>query len=345
MSIVNAWYRGSIWLWLLWPLSLLYRGLSAVRRRRLQAGTVARPQWPPLVVIGNITVGGTGKTPLVIALVKLLQEQGLRPGIVSRGYGGNADQQAMEVIDTSSVQEVGDEAVLIRRSVSCPMFVDRNRVRAVQALIARHDCDIILSDDGLQHYAMPRQMEIVVLDGARMLGNGLLLPAGPLREPARRLREVDHVILNGPIPANVAALTDTPRSSMQLRPRAWINLRTGDRIALDTLVRAAEEPLHALAGIGNPERFFNSVRELGYDPLCHPFPDHYQYDAQDLRFSEDATVVMTGKDAVKCERFAGPNYWYLAIEAQLEPEFEQYFLQRVRELISITALDTHNTHQ
>lgn len=343
MAIVDAWYRGSPWLWLLWPLSLLYRALSALRRRRLEGGREPRPQWPPLVVVGNITMGGTGKTPLVIALVKLLQAQGLRPGIVSRGYGGTADQETVEVVDTSSVQEVGDEAVLIRRSVSCPMFVDRNRVRAVQALLARHDCDIIISDDGLQHYAMPRQMEIVVLDGARLLGNGLLLPAGPLREPARRLREVDHVIVNGT--ASQVNSFSTPRSTMQLQPRAWINLRTGDRIALDTLVRGTEEQLHALAGIGNPERFFNSVRELGYDPLCHPFPDHYQYNAQDLRFSEEATVVMTGKDAVKCEHFAGPNYWYLAIEAQLEPTFEQYFLQRVRELMKDGAPYSHNTHQ
>src|SRR5690606_5460474 len=220
-----------------------------------------------------------------------------------------------------------------------------NRVRAVQTLISRYDCDVIISDDGLQHYAMPRHMEIVVLDGARMLGNGLLLPAGPLREAAQRLQEVDHVVINGSIPQSFAALTSVPRSSMHLQPSAWVNLRTGDRVALDTLVRGTSEQLHALAGIGNPQRFFNSVRELGYDPLCHPFPDHYQYSAQDLRFSDDVTVVMTGKDAVKCEHFAGPNYWYLAIEAQLQPEFEQYFLQRVRELMKAGAADTHNTHQ
>lgn len=334
MSIIDAWYRGSKWLWLLWPLSLLYRALSALRRRSLQSRRAPKSHWPPVVVVGNITVGGTGKTPLVIALVKQLQEQGWRPGIVSRGYGGQAGQDALEVTEASSTDEVGDEAVLIRRSVTGPMFVGSNRVKAVEALLAGHACDVIISDDGLQHYAMPRQLEIVVLDGARMLGNGLPLPAGPLREGPQRLCEVDHVIVNGTVPPALGRLTDVPISSMQLQPVAWVNLRTGDRVALNTLVRGEEERLHALAGIGNPERFFNSVRELGYDPLCHPFPDHYRYNAEDLRFSDDATVVMTGKDAVKCERFAGPNYWYLAIEAQLEAGFEQQFLQQVRDLIA-----------
>ncbi len=224
---------------------------------------------------------------------------------------------------------------MIRRSVSCPVVVDRQRVRAIAALHKSQTCDVIISDDGLQHYAMPRALEIVMLDAERLLGNGLCLPAGPLREPASRLTEVDYVVLNGE-PVEALGMTSTLASGrfgrkpvMQLRPAAWVNLRSGARVDLHSLPLAGAGRLHAFAGIGNPQRFFATVRALGYAPLCHPFPDHYRFGAQDLRFASGNTVVMTQKDAVKCESFAEADYWYLAVEAELDSAFSAHLLQDI----------------
>lgn len=325
MGIVSAWYRKRAWPVLLWPLSLLYRVLVKRRRHRLQRRCVPNPSLPPVVVIGNITVGGTGKTPLLIQLARELQARDVRVGIVSRGYGGNPPVLPCEMTALSSVEEVGDEAVLIRRSVDCPFVVDPQRPRGVEAL-ARLGCELVLSDDGLQHYAMARARELVVLDGTRLFGNGLCLPAGPLREPVSRLAEVDRVLVNGGEAEQwrgvFADMTlRTPALAMSVRPGRWVNIATGERVALDALPLGENGRLHAIAGIGNPARFFATVRELGYSPLCHPFPDHYRFSAHELSFAGEDTLVMTQKDAVKCERFAGRHTWYLEIEAQLEEHF------------------------
>ncbi len=342
MGIVKAWYRKSPWLYLLVPFAVLYRFLARRRRSRLEARRRPDPSWPPVVVIGNITVGGTGKTPLIIALARALSNLGLRPGIVSRGYGGHPTHTPCEVNALSSVEEMGDEAVMIRRSVECPMVVDPNRVRAIKALLELAPCDVILSDDGLQHYAMQRDLEVVVLDGERLFGNGMRLPAGPLREGRSRLREVDYVVVNGGERAHwqrvIAAIGGTPApGAMTLRATQWVNINTGARVGLRDLPVAVAGSVHALAGIGNPRRFFDNVRALGYRPLCHPFPDHYDYAPQDLAFKPTDTVVMTHKDAVKCERFATQNYWYLDIELDLEDALSESLLKDIQALVAKRA--------
>lgn len=339
MSIVDAWYRKSAWLWLLWPLSLLFTLLARHRRSRLERSRTAIAGSPPVVVVGNITVGGTGKSPFVIALVKLLQANGVRPAIITRGYGGNAPHYPFLVRETSSVEEAGDEAIMIGRSVTCPVLVDARRVRAVETLHRDNSCDVIISDDGLQHYAMARALEIVLIDGERLLGNGLCLPAGPLREPPSRLLEVDYVVVNGVEQEADTTLGVIEKTSMQLRPTGWVNLRSGEQVALQDLPLTSTGLIHAIAGIGNPQRFFRTVQSLGYAPLCHPFPDHYRFTAQDLRFAAGNTVVMTYKDAVKCKSFAEADCWYLAIEAELTEEFHRRLLNDIREKIA-TAKST-----
>ncbi len=335
MSIVDAWYRKSAWLWLLWPLSLLFALLARQRRSALERKRATVADSPPVVVVGNITVGGTGKSPFVIALVKLLQKNGLRPAVIARGYGGNAPHYPFLVTETSSVEEAGDEAIMISRSVSCPVLVDSKRVRAVAALHREHTCDVIVSDDGLQHYAMARALEIVLVDGERLVGNGLCLPAGPLREPVSRLEEVDYVVVNGEDRDAGTVLGVDETMSMHLRPTAWVNLRSGEKVALDALPLTATGVLHAVAGIGNPQRFFRTVQGLGFSPLCHPFPDHYRFTAGDLRFAAGNTLVMTYKDAVKCKSFANADCWYLAIDAELTADFQQRLLTDIRAKVAI----------
>jgi len=348
MSLLDAWYdksqRTRLWLWPLVPLSHVYAWLARRRRVRLQQQRKHDASLPPVIVVGNIALGGTGKTPVIIALANLLQSQGLRPGIVSRGYGGNAAPAT--VTDESLPEEVGDEAVLIHRLTGCPVRVDPQRLRAVEALCVQCDCDVILSDDGLQHYALPRALEIVVIDGERLLGNGHCLPAGPLREPPSRLREVDWLVFNGGSArcqetlARQAGLEACRpgRSLMTLEPACWVNLATDERIALSALPVRSQGVLYALAGIGNPQRFFDTVRALGFRPVCHPFPDHFRFAAADLQFAAGETLVMTSKDAVKCEGFAGVHCWYLEVEARLAPEFTVPVLAQVRALIDARAV-------
>ena len=295
-----------------------------------------------VVVVGNLTVGGAGKTPTVIAAVRCLQAAGRSPGVISRGYGRQADAPSvLEVQPDSPAARVGDEPLLLRLRLKVPVFVGADRVAVASALLRSHPgVDVLVSDDGLQHYAMPRALEIVMLDGERLLGNGLCLPAGPLREPAVRLEEVDYVVVNGDSTDTVLASGRYGRKpAMHLRPAAWVNLRSGARVDLHSLPLAGAGRLHAFAGIGNPQRFFATVRSLGYSPLCHPFPDHYRFGAQDLRFASGNTVVMTQKDAVKCESFAGADYWYLAVEAELDSDFSAHLLQDISARI---AAATHS---
>lgn len=338
MSIVKAWYEGSAWLWLLWPVSKLFETLAASRRKRLEKQRIVNHDLPPVIVVGNISVGGTGKTPLVIELARLLQAKGMRPAIISRGYGGQSMNYPLAVTMESSVDQVGDEAVLIRRNVSCPFYVDPKRARAVQRIANASECDIIISDDGLQHYEMDRALEIIVVDGARLLGNELCLPAGPLREPKQRLREADFVVLNGG-ENNADAWSrlgidnsETRKTVMQLAPSAWVNVSSNERVALAFLPVEPGAPLHAIAGIGNPQRFFATARSLGYQPLCHPFPDHYRFAVSDFCWQPGSVVIMTQKDAVKCENFSDENYWYLDIRAQLDDSFVEQFLARVENI-------------
>lgn len=325
MSIVNAWYARSVWLWLLWPVSLLFRFLAARRRIRLERERMNSSHLPPIIVVGNISVGGTGKTPLVVELARRLEEKGWKPAIVSRGYGGRATEYPIAVNADSLVDEVGDEAILIQRSVTCPFFVDPKRLRAVEHIATLGECDVIISDDGLQHYEMGREIEIVVVDAQRLLGNELCLPAGPLREPKKRLSEVDFLVLNGGDEAAWHKLdlniNEQGKVDMHLAPSAWVNVSSAERVGLAFLPVPEGADLHAIAGIGNPQRFFTAARALGYQPLCHPFPDHYRFAPEDFCWASGSVVIMTHKDAVKCERFSDEHYWYLEVRAQLSDEF------------------------
>ncbi|MDX1696808.1 MAG: tetraacyldisaccharide 4'-kinase [Thiohalobacterales bacterium] len=305
------WYARSPWLLLLTPLSLVFRMASALRRAAYRAGLLRSRHPPvPVIVIGNITAGGTGKTPLVVWLAAHLQSRGYRPGIIARGYGGRAKQWPQQVRSDSDPAAVGDEAVMLADRTGCPMAVGPDRLAAADALIEHNDCDVIISDDGLQHYALQRDIEIAVIDGVRRFGTGFMLPAGPLREPVWRLDEVDLVVVNG--------LGSGREHPMRMLISEAVRLKDGARRAL---AEFKPETVHAVAGIGHPERFFRalagSVRSL--EP--HPFPDHHGFTPQDIDFGDDRAILMTEKDAVKCREFAGDNVWYVPVEVHMQDEF------------------------
>ena len=316
--LLRAWYQKALWLWLLWPASLMFRVLVGWRR---QIQTVpAGAAGVPVIVVGNITLGGTGKTPLLIALCSHLQQQGWQPGIISRGYGGRGAARSLSVTAASPVEQAGDEAVLIAGKTGCPVVVDSDRRHALQHLLAHHEVDVVLSDDGLQHYRLPRRIEIVVVDGSRLFGNGLCLPAGPLREPVSRLREVDFIVVNGRPQAAHPALASA--DMMQIRPLALVNLCSGEQRPFSAAAFPADSTLQAVAAIGNPRRFFATLQTLPYPVRCLGFPDHYPLRASDfatLELAADQPIVMTGKDAVKCRDFATANMWYLDIAVALPP--------------------------
>ena len=305
---------------LLWPLSLLF-GLAARVRRLLYLHGLRRSEAVsiPLIVVGNITVGGTGKTPLVARLVELLRDAGYQPGVISRGYGGQSTQWPRHVVANSNPREVGDEPVLLARRCRCPIVVGPDRVAAARALFDTHGCNVILSDDGLQHYRLRRDLEIAVVDGFRRLGNGACLPAGPLREPPSRLRGVDFVVGNGAARGG--------EYLMCLRGDRAVNLI--DPSISVSLAGFSQSTVHAVAGIGDPGRFFDQLRHARLRILEHPFPDHHAFRPEDLHFPQDLPVLMTEKDAVKCQFFAPEGCWYVPVNARLEPAFEEDLLKRL----------------
>ena len=319
------WYRFTPVSLLLLPLGWLYCLLMALRRGLYRLGVFPSVKLPvPVIVVGNLTVGGSGKTPLVLWLASLLRQKGLRPGIVLRGYGGSATDWPHSVTPQHDPDVVGDEAVLLARTSECPVAADPDRVRGAQLLLREHHCDVILSDDGLQHLRLGRDIEIAVIDGERRFGNGHCLPAGPLREPARRLRDVSLRVCNGgtPQPDELGMVLMETGLCRVNSPEAWAT--TGS-------FRGAT--VHAVAGIGNPDRFFAHLRRLGLRVIEHPFPDHYRYTANDIRFADDLPVIMTQKDAVKCERFAGDHVWYLAVEARPDPRIGEAVWQQLKEAL------------
>ncbi len=306
---------------LLIPLSLLYRALTAARNWAYDFRLLAVQRLPvPVIVVGNITVGGTGKTPLVIWLSAFLQRAGYQPGIVSRGYGGHATHWPQALAPDSDPREVGDEAVVLARRTGCPVVVGPDRVAAARALLGTRQCNILISDDGLQHRRLGRDIEVVVIDGQRRFGNGLLLPAGPLREPLSRLRRADLRIAQG------RALEG--EYGMTLHPTGLRGLTGGVTREVQTL---AGRTVHAVAGIGNPGRFFAVLRELGMDIREHPFPDHHRFCPEDLQFADDAPVIMTEKDAVKCEQFARPDWWFLETEIRPDSGFGARIIELLME--------------
>ena len=316
----KAWYGGKVKLWYLLPFTYLYTFIFYLRREAYRIGlSEVKSVNAPVIVVGNITVGGTGKTPLVIALANYLKQEGYKPGIVSRGYGGNARIYPQLVNDSSQVTKVGDEPLLIFEQTGVPVVVDPIRPRGIDLLVADGVCDIIISDDGLQHYAMDRDIEIVLLDGERLLGNKQRLPAGPLRESPERVKDVDMLVLNG-------------ASDLDFLEQYGVEERGFEMglsiMALKSLPHTSEATLpkpnttvHAVAAIGNPERFFSSLKRLGFSIIPHAFDDHYHFKAKDLEFDDDYSIVMTEKDAVKCRRFKNEKLWYLPVAANLPRRF------------------------
>lgn len=284
-------------------LSRLYAGLAARRARRDAARAVVLPV--PVLVVGNLTVGGSGKTPVVIALAEALGALGWRPGVVSRGYGGRG-RGCREVPADGDPALFGDEPVLIARRTGVPVVVGRDRVAAARDLLARHPVDLVLADDGLQHHRLARDVEVCVVDGRRRFGNGRLLPAGPLREPPARLAGVDLVLANGPAQPGETAFSLVPGEP-------W-RLADGQRRPLAGFVDTA---VHAVAGIGDPARFFETLRGQGLRVIEHPFPDHHRHRPEDLAFGDGLPVLMTEKDAVKCVAFTGPDWYALPVAASL----------------------------
>jgi len=330
MSLEQHWYRAcpSVLSRVLWPLSLLFSGLVWWRRWCYQRGYFKQQRWSvPLIVVGNITVGGTGKTPLVTALVSQLKAHGLKPGLVSRGYGGQAKCWPQKVTADSLPSAVGDEAILLSQRCRCPMVVAPDRVAAVNQLLTNDAPDVVIADDGLQHYAMGRDVEIVVLDGQRQLGNGYLLPAGPLREGASRLHSADFVVMNGPC-QDVSLYPQVV--NMTLRAELLVNLCDASR--QKPLSGFRGQRVHALAGIGHPQRFFALLQDAGIDVIQHPFRDHHAYVAADLRFPDDLPILMTEKDAVKCRDFATEQYWVLPVTAELPAEFFVNLLNKIKKI-------------
>lgn len=314
------WQRTTALSTVLLPLAWGYRAAVALRRWLYRHGVLRVERLPvPVIVVGNLTLGGTGKTPLVLWLAHALRARGYAPGIVARGYGGRAAQGPITVDVDAEPAEVGDESLVLARNGGCPVVVSRRRAAAAVQLITAHGCDLILADDGLQHYALARDIEIAVIDGTRRFGNGRCLPAGPLREPLRRLREIDLRVSHG----------EPGVGEFAMRLRAT-GLR---RVAAPEVIRRPEafagQHVHAVAGIGYPPRFFAQLRVLGMDVIAHPFPDHHPFVATELCFADALPVIMTEKDAVKCRRFADERLWYLEVEADPDPALLDEILRRL----------------
>ncbi len=317
--LVDAWYspRPGVLALVLLPLTLVFRIAVSLRRMSYRYRILRSVQLAvPVVVIGNITVGGSGKTPLVAALARALAERGFHPGIVSRGYGRDRDDgEAVSVGPDDDPHRVGDEPLLLARA-GFPVVVGRDRVAAGRALLARYPaCDVILSDDGLQHYRLAREVEIALVDGARGLGNRWLLPAGPLREPVTRLDEVDAVAVMA-TQAGAALPPLTSAFPMTLVGDRFV--RVDDPLATAPASAFAGKDVHALAGIGHPARFFAQLAAMGIAATPHPFPDHHRFVPDDLAIADARAILMTEKDAVKCEAFADKRCWYLPVRARID---------------------------
>jgi len=320
-----TWYHPNPLKWLLWPLGGFYRAAMGIRRVIFQVGI--RPVTKlslPVIVVGNITVGGAGKTPLVIWLAGELQSRGYRVGIVSRGYGGSAKEWPQRVHTNSDPALVGDEPVLLARATGCPVIVGPDRTAAAQSLTDKGQVDVLLADDGLQHYALDRTVEIAVIDGERGLGNGFCLPAGPLREPKGRIAKVDAIVINGGWWCHTGAFRAQPVVQRLYQVAGS---------AQKSLEEFHDTKVHAVAGIGNPQRFFNLLEDAEIHVLPHPWPDHANLSSEDLKFDDAHPVLVTEKDAVKCRRFAHGNVWCVPIKLVFDADDGERLMRRVlREL-------------
>ncbi|MFX4226690.1 MAG: tetraacyldisaccharide 4'-kinase [Porticoccaceae bacterium] len=333
--ITRAWYQDKPWVRCLSVLTPLYRlGLNRAKKR----GIKQRIKLPvPVIVVGNITVGGTGKTPLIIFLAKALEKRGRRVGIVSRGYGGRASRYPYKVLSTDTVDRVGDEPLMLAQTLNVPVVIDPDRLAAIKHLLEiNSEVDLILSDDGMQHYSMPRDMEILVVDGSRELGNEQLLPAGPLREPIDRLRTVDFCLVNGARQEPKSpALQYVDPGSFRLVPSQWRQVATGETRELGYLPEAAR--VLAIAGIGNPERFYDTLKALGIEFDHHSLNDHQLLEESELArlgaTDPEIQILMTTKDEVKYRQMirqnAWNNVWALEVAVEMEPALQGVILDAI----------------
>ena len=346
----KAWSRDLGWTILLVPFSWLFCLLAGIRRFYQVRLAPNPPLAVPVVVVGNISVGGTGKTPLIAALAHWLQEQGYHPGIISRGYGGRASQYPLLVTTQCSSLSAGDEPLFL--ASVCPVVVDPDRYRAAIFLLEKTNCDLILSDDGLQHYRLPRDIEIAVVDGKRQFGNGQCLPAGPLREPVKRLKEVDFILTN-------VTNCDVPETTQDRKTVSWKNstfftikpiqlrqLNSGEVLSVITSLDLSQSgetwlkdwgyglKVHAVAGIGSPERFRDTLENLGLNPQLHHWPDHHNFSGDEYSFQDDWPIIITAKDAVKCSHIINDKIWVLDVQAVPDSTFLKSILERLRELKS-----------
>jgi tetraacyldisaccharide 4'-kinase len=324
----RVWYEGGRGYWILLPLSGFYWCIITLRRLLYSfALPSARDVGVPVVVIGNITAGGTGKTPVCIWLARALSERGFKPGIISRGYGGSKSASPMRVDAASDPATVGDEPVLLAKNSGCPVAVDRNRVEAAEMLVA-DGVDIIISDDGLQHYKLKRDYEICVVDGARWLGNRFVLPAGPLREMASRLLDVDQILINGRLRDEHVCESSKEQNAIEFSLRANDVARINGSLTRP-IERFADTTVHAVAAIGNPGRFFDMLRGHGIQVIEHAFPDHAVIERAALKFKDDFNVLMTEKDAVKFASGLGDRYWYVPVDLEMDDSLAGPWLAQI----------------
>ena len=346
----HHWYRITPLHLILFPVNLVFRVLVALRRELYLSGFLPSHRLLlPVVVVGNISVGGTGKTPLTLALSQQFIQRGWHPLIISRGYG-RTSRSPQPVLASSTAAQVGDEPLLMAQRDICPVWVGADRVATAQAALQAHpQCDVVLCDDGLQHYRLQRDVEIAVIDGTFGYGNGLMLPAGPLREPVSRLQTVDAAVVNGgdagasaelliePLairpgsqktPAKSLVMAGHPdQYEMRLTGTAFYNLLNPGQVA--SPANFQKPNMHAVAGIGHPQRYFQHLEALGIPFTPHAFPDHHPYRASDLSFTDCDAILLTEKDAVKCATFADARYWVLRVDAQIDPALIDQILRKI----------------
>ncbi len=324
--IHRVWYDGAFGYRLLLPLSGIYWLLIKMRRLLYACGVFKTTNvGVPVIVVGNIAAGGTGKTPTAIWLAKSLKDRGFRPGIVSRGYGGSKSSSPMRVDAASEAAVVGDEPVLLAKRSECPVAVDRDRVRAAGMLVD-DGADLIIADDGLQHRRLERSYEICVIDGTRWLGNRLILPAGPLRESASRLADVDQILVNGRV--RDESVTATEQNAIEFVLAAMEVCRLNGSLTRP-IGRFADKTVHGVAAIGNPGRFFDLLRSHGMQVIEHAYPDHSSIDPGSLNFSDEFDILMTEKDAVRFGTKLGDRFWYVPVELQMDPVLAGPWLEQI----------------
>jgi tetraacyldisaccharide 4'-kinase len=308
------WLKRGLISYLLWPFSMLYWLIFKLRKNFSTTTIITKPC--KVIVIGNLTVGGSGKTPLTIALASFLKQNNFRVGIISRGYGGKSNHYPLLVTKESNPLEVGDEALLMARNSDCPVMISPKRSQALNKLLLQNDFDFIISDDGLQNFSIPHDLEILVIDAKRFWGNGFLLPAGPLREDVSRVKKINLVVINGESVQKI----DFPFYQMKLLPLKFQRVNNPSQVI--SIAELKNKTVHAVSGIGNPNNFFAMLKTLGLKIIEHSFPDHYLYQASDLvEFSMQDIVIMTEKDAVKCQSFTSDNFYYLSVSAKVDQDF------------------------